>query len=182
MIDQTEILNRLLIQCQKLKHVHLKKANKYNNIYNILTSCGIIAGPITATITGLTNYMEEPNTVLSFSSIIISIFSSIIMSSIKIIKFEEIISTHKLASSNYSNLENNIRIHDLENDELTDNISYIKNIQDSFNKIKLEAPLLSDDMYYDEIHEQEEIVVINPNDNWDEDNKILDYELSRLPT
>jgi len=171
-ISNVDLLLDISNNCNKLKCVHLKLANRCNTIYNTLVFAGILSGPLSATITGLSsNSIGSGNNILLYTSIGISILSSIIMSSIKLGKFEELTSSHKLSSNKYSILSNDIQVYQLESSDNVDKLNYIKYIQKTFNKIGLDAPLLSESIIYDKTTEVDV----------SEDDVFLNYELSRLP-
>lgn len=122
--------------CILYKKKHLESARFCNTMHTILTYLGIILGPLA----GLLSALSINN---SISISIISFISGLIVSIIKVGRFEKNALLHNSSSSNYTNLEHNIRRQlCLYRKDRINPIQYCEWVSKSFDDIYKSSPVI----------------------------------------
>ena len=122
--------------CILYKKKHLESARFCNTMHTILTYLGIILGPLAGLLSAL-----SINDSISIS--IISFISGLIVSIIKVGRFEKNALLHNSSSSNYTNLEHNIRRQlCLYRKDRINPIQYCEWVSKSFDDIYKSSPVI----------------------------------------
>ena len=125
--------------CVLYKQKHLETARFCNTMHTLLTYLGIILGPLAGLLSAL-----SINDSISIS--IISFISGLIVSIIKVGRFEKNALLHNSTSSNYTNLEHNIRRQlSLNRNDRIHPKHYLKWIEIKFEEINCSSPLISNE-------------------------------------
>jgi hypothetical protein len=176
-----ELVEEVILDIQKRSssnsHLHLKLANGYLFKYNFLTMLGIIIGPMSAAIASLNEQQcSYEYKFLHMCMIILSMSSGIIMSVIKFGKYDEKCNKNKLAATNYITIEHNIRQQlMLQKEDRLNSNTYLEWLQQKFDNIFSNSPLLPHVKDDTEIDVKNEETIVKP-----EIDKMLQYEFERL--
>lgn len=164
------------------KIMHIKTARRLAKKFTTLMYLGIIVGPLSGAISSIGEVMrEDPPSMFSVSSIIISFLSGILIASLKFGKFEEQSSAHKLAASRYTSLESNIRRQLLlDRKNRVDASIYMDWVGKSFDELFMASPIITTKIYDDYVSSTDKIDITIP-DKYDKDIYIdEDYENTKI--
>jgi len=133
----------------KYKTAHLLQASRLRDMYNTLTLIGLFIGPLTGIVAEITKPRCGDQSIGSTIMVLsLGMLSGIVSSMIKFGKFDEVSAKNKTIAVAYSSIVNNIRIRLSMGDESDeDSMVYIKWIQDKFDQLFEEAPLLPESVY-----------------------------------
>jgi hypothetical protein len=146
-------LKTIMKKSEQHKIMHLKESIQNSSIYNWLMYIGITLGPLT----GLLINIDQVNESDYFSIISsgLSFCSGLVVAVTKFGNFEEMSSQHKIASSKYTSLENNIKRQlTLPQPSRVNAIQYLDYINNKFDEIFLNSPLIKKRTYQDFIDQQ----------------------------
>lgn len=165
------VVDNIRKQSTTNKHLHIKYANTYMNIYNILTVAGVILGPVTSMLTTINNIHK--NEYLTYTIVSLGMCSGIIMSAIKFGKYDELCNTNKKAASVYLNIQCNIQNQLLlDKHQRTDACEYLEWLQTKFNDAFCNSPLLPEENMRDDdesVYKDEQIP-----------DRLFEYEFQRF--
>ncbi len=180
------------IQSFKYRTIHFDTANKFNSRQIYLTTTLIILSPFTGVLSALTLYIRSNLGInlyiLDILSIILSFIAGILISIIKFGKYEEISNAHKIASSRYTSLANNVKRQlSLNRKNRISAKEYLEWLTNSSDQLYSSSPLIT--AHVDET----DIVIQIDNENDHEkieskfdlasfDDKFMNYQLSRFNT
>ena len=132
---------------QGYKHMHINQANDASEMYMYLMGLGIIVGPLASVLQsiGLALSMEtEP--IISVFVIVLGFLSGIIVTTVKVGKYEEVINANKSAAARYTSIEANVRRQlGLYRGDRMPAIAYMDWLETKYKELWMSAPLLSDD-------------------------------------
>jgi len=105
---------------------------------------GMFCGPIAGVLSGISSILDPPKEpLLPIITIGMSFISGVIVTIIKLNKFDNSSLTNKLASARYSSLENNVRRQlSLYTQDRISPLEYLEWLSESYNELLTTSPLL----------------------------------------
>jgi len=122
-------------------YIESSKTLQFN--YNTLSFISICLGPLSSTLTSISIALNNPSNFFSVASIIIGLFSGILVTLIKFSNFEDNIEKCRSTSNEYSNLKYNIeRQLSLDISDRIDGSKYFSFLNHKIEEINKKSPLL----------------------------------------
>jgi len=167
-----EVVKHIGESSKAYKIMHIKEAQKANEIYNYLMLSGIVLGPMAGIVSAIgssLNISSYPS--ITISQIILGFLSGIFIAILKFGKYDEISSSNKSAAAKYSSLEANVRrqLSLYRSDRITAK-DYIEWLETKYEEIVTSAPLLSNNVF-------EQYTKLAKENNWivpDQYNEVID--------
>jgi hypothetical protein len=153
-------------QARGYKIMHVKEARSIGKRYSWLMYSGILLGPLAGLLSGV-GEMLNPNSPTSFpiAATCIAFISGIVVAATKYGKLEELSSLHKLASSNYTSLESNVRRQlVLCRTDRIGAVKYLDWIGNSFDNLVTSSPLVTGKIYNNYISESKKRGITVPDE------------------
>jgi len=175
------LLNNLALECNKYKKLHSKSARGASIKHGRAMYLAIALGPITGFVAAIGAVMNpEDNKLFPVLEVCLGFLSGIILGSIKVAKFDEKSTTHKIACAKYTSMISNIKFQLALPTESRDNpFEFMKWVENKYDELLLQSPLIDDKLsitHDDSFHDVKRSTCLKdvPTD------KSLQYELSRL--
>lgn len=145
-----QVVKNIGESAQAYKFMHYYTAKKFNTLYHAFMYLNLILSPIAGTIAAVESILNPSTSYLSIPIAILSYISTIITAIIKFSKFNEKSDQHKLTSTKYSSIEQNIRNQlGLYRDDRPNAKLYYEWINRAYDDLFKSAPLLSNTVYRD---------------------------------
>jgi len=175
------LLNNLALECNKYKKLHSNSARNASIKHGRAMYVAIALGPIAGVVASIGAVMHpEENKLFPVLEICLGFLSGIILGSIKVAKFDEKSTTHKIACAKYTSMISNIKFQLALPVESRDNpFEFMKWVENKYDELLLQSPLIDDKLkitHDDSFHDVERSTCLKdvPTD------KSLQYELRRL--
>ena len=134
--------------CKSYKIMHLNTARVFNYRYTRYMKLGIILGPLAGLLSGSSITFKDYHTLFSLMVTIFGFFSGVVVAILRFGNYEEVGLAHKMAAARYTSLESSIRSQlSLFRDDRSSAKDYLEWINNSFNELFLDAPLVPDYQY-----------------------------------
>tara|TARA_B100001996_G_C18553267_1_gene551748 strand:+ start:77 stop:703 length:627 start_codon:yes stop_codon:yes gene_type:complete len=173
------LLSNMAIDCKKYKKLHSNSAHSASKKHGTAMYLAIALGPISGVVASIGAVMHpEENKLFPILEICLGFLSGIILGSIKVAKFDEKSTTHKIACAKYTSMISNINFQLALPIESRDNpIEFMKWVENKYDELLLQSPLIDDKINISEdIHQLQKSTCLRdvPTDT------SLQYELKRL--
>lgn len=126
------------------KIMHIAEAQKASKDYNRLMMFGIILGPASGIISGISAALNpEMNPTFPIIELILGFLSGIVVASIKFGRYDEVSNANKTAAARYTSIESNVRRQlGLNREDRMSPTSYMEWLETKYEELLLSAPLL----------------------------------------
>lgn len=135
--------------CKSYKALHIQESQNSMRIYNVMTITGIILGPLSGLVSGIGALINpETDPLLPIISAVCGFISGVVVTFIKVGKYDEVSNANKQASARYSNIENNVRRQLLlYRKDRVEPLKYMEWVENKYEEIFMSAPLISSSSY-----------------------------------
>lgn len=175
------LLNNLAQECNKYKKLHSTSARSASKKHGNAMYLAIALGPIAGVVASIGAVMNpEEDKLFPILEICLGFLSGIILGSIKVAKFDEKSTTHKIACAKYTSMISNIKFQlALPKESRDDPFEFMRWVENKYDELLLQSPLIDDKFTMkaddsDNFIQKSTCFKDNPTD------KSLQYELSRL--
>ena len=131
------------------KLMHITEAQKSNKDYTRLMFLGIVLGPASGIISGISAALNpEMDPTFPIIEIMLGFLSGIVVASIKFGRYDEVSNANKTAAARYSSIESNVRRQlSLNREDRQPSTTYMEWLETKYEELLLSAPLLPPDSY-----------------------------------
>lgn len=141
--DIEKVIKDISNKAENYHFIHSQISLSYTCQYTTMMFLLMILSPVSGTLTLLSFIIVEQVLYLTLLSAIFSFISGIVVSIIKFAKYDEISNAHKIASSRYFSLYNNIiRELSLPKPNRAEANSYLRWVMNSFDELYQASPLI----------------------------------------
>jgi hypothetical protein len=160
----------------KYKSLHMKISNESYNKYSLYMSSIIILTPLSGTISIISTFFELDSWIYSITSAFLSFITCVLVSMVKFGKYEQIGNAHRIATSRYISLGNNVKrqLSLYRKDRISAN-EYLNWLTRSFDELYVSSPLLTN---LEELDKIEDEILEEKNDYNGEEKKMLKKDVS----
>jgi anthranilate/para-aminobenzoate synthase component II len=140
------LISNLAQEAVKYKTLHEKDAHNANINHNRAMYVALALGPISGVVASIGAVMHpEENKLFPILEICLGFLSGIVIGSIKVAKFQEKSTTHKIASAKYTSMISNIKFQLALPAEFRDDpVEFMKWVENKYDELLLQSPLISE--------------------------------------
>jgi hypothetical protein len=140
-----DLVIKLASDSEVYKRLHEKDARDANINHNRAMYVALALGPISGVIASIGAVMNpEENKLFPIAEIILGFLSGIVIGSIKVAKFDEKSTTHKIASAKYTSMISNINFQlALPPQHRDDPMEFMKWVERKYDELLIQSPLIS---------------------------------------